>query len=544
MATANLSVTLGPQNGAPPSLEFVQLDRLNVDQAYQRATDGAASRRLIVGMLRSWEWPLCQPLVVARRDDGSLWVLDGQHRLTGARERGDIHHLPCVVLPALNSDQEALTFVSLNTRRQKLSQTDIFNGMLAAGDENAKATSTLIDASGWRIVRSTNTQGWKPGDLTCAPMIADMRRRIGEANVRASLTTLRQAYPDVVVTSPAKIIMALSLIYRPGGVEMARQAEVSRSMAQIEPHRWLALAAIRKESQPALTIVAAVARCILDTLDSAATVPASPASDISDKAPQSEGIAITRDRRWCEQCEMRVSALKRRHLQIAFLQGAFRECLSAAAPIVFRRSRSTIGRAMAAISSRSARPMASRSRAGLRGGGCAAPATRWSSTRSSIGRMPGRRAMGKRKVSPDQMGFVFDPPEVASMAAELAGLERLISGAVSDILHADSRSREAIAGEMSRLLDEDVSRAMLDAYASAAREGHKVPMSRFLALIAVTDRHDILDRLLRPIGAAVLVGEEVHTARLGHIDRAIAKLQAERKQIAGVAPLMRGSAEA
>jgi hypothetical protein len=68
---------------------------------------------------------------------------------------------------------------------------------------------------------------------------------------------------------------------------------------------------------------------------------------------------------------------------------------------------------------------------------------------------------------------------------------------------------------MSDLLDEEVTRFMLDAYASEAREGHNISASRFLALIAVTNRHDILDHILRRIGAAVLVGAEIATARVG-----------------------------
>jgi hypothetical protein len=57
---------------------------------------------------------------------------------------------------------------------------------------------------------------------------------------------------------------------------------------------------------------------------------------------------------------------------------------------------------------------------------------------------------------------------------------------------------------------------------------HKVPMSRFFALVAVTERHDVLDLLLRQIGAAVLVGEEIYTAQLGHIDRKMAELKEQR----------------
>jgi hypothetical protein len=147
--------------------------------------------------------------------------------------------------------------------------------------------------------------------------------------------------------------------------------------------------------------------------------------------------------------------------------------------------------------------------------------------------------MAKARPHPGQLGFTFDPPVAAMGEACLAGLERRISGVVATILNSDARPRAVLAAEMSVMLDEEVSRAMLDAYASPARTEHKVPMSRLLALVAVTGRHDLLDPLVREIGAALLIGEEVHTARLGHLDREIAKLKTERQRIAGLAPLIR-----
>lgn len=143
---------------------------------------------------------------------------------------------------------------------------------------------------------------------------------------------------------------------------------------------------------------------------------------------------------------------------------------------------------------------------------------------------------GKRALNPTQLGFVFEAPAVASEPAALAGLERQISRAVAQILKEDARSREIIAAEMSELLGEDVSPHMLNAYASPAREEHKVAMSRFLALIAVSKRHDVLDRIVRHIGAAVLVGAEVMTARLGQIDREMERLKDERRRLAASAP--------
>jgi hypothetical protein len=138
------------------------------------------------------------------------------------------------------------------------------------------------------------------------------------------------------------------------------------------------------------------------------------------------------------------------------------------------------------------------------------------------------------------LAFGFDPPPPPAMGtASLAGLEQRINRDVGTALKGDPRPREVVAAEMSVLLGETVSKEMLDAYASPARVEHKVPISRYLALLAVTGRQDMLDPRLREIGAAVLVGEEVHTARLGQIDRQIKQLQAERRTVAGQAPLIR-----
>lgn len=152
--------------------------------------------------------------------------------------------------------------------------------------------------------------------------------------------------------------------------------------------------------------------------------------------------------------------------------------------------------------------------------------------------------MPKAKSHPDQFGFDFAVPRLATVPAALAGLEKQICSAVGTILNSDQRSRAVLAAEVSELIGESVSVDMLNAYASPAREGHKVCMSRFLALVAVTNRHDVLDQLLRRIGAGLLVGEEVHTARIGQIELRIASLQSELKQMKAAAPLIRGGNEA
>ena len=152
--------------------------------------------------------------------------------------------------------------------------------------------------------------------------------------------------------------------------------------------------------------------------------------------------------------------------------------------------------------------------------------------------------MNKRRSSLDlnQLGFTFEPPAPARDAADLAGLGRLIAAKVALALKEDLRSREVIAAKVSELLDEEVTRGMLDAYASEARDNHNISAARFFALIAVTERFDLLDACGRRIGVALLVGEELMTARLGH-------LRAQQKHIAEqirelertASPIMRGA---
>lgn len=152
--------------------------------------------------------------------------------------------------------------------------------------------------------------------------------------------------------------------------------------------------------------------------------------------------------------------------------------------------------------------------------------------------------MGKAKAHPNQLGFVFEAPKPVTEEAALAGFEQRVNRMVGSMLNSDGRSREVIAAEMSVLLAEPISVDMLNAYASPARIEHKVPFSRLMALVVVTKRFDLLDARMRETGCGVLVGEELHTARIGHIDQQIKKLQAEKRALEPVAPLIGGDRNA
>jgi hypothetical protein len=257
---------VNPVIGAPPTLEWIAVERLAIDESYQRATDGPHSRKLIGRISQCWNWHLCQPLVLSRRLDGSLFVIDGQHRLSAAIVRGDIPHLPCVVVSGQSGEDEARTFVQLNTQRQRLSQSDIFNGLLAAGDEVAKRAACLLAETGWRQTR-TSSDRWRPGELFCAPMIVKALKTEGEIVVRNALTSLREAYETAPVRNTSVMLKALFLIFR--RKQCAGEPDIFiRALGSAEDSTdWDLLALDQRRASPQLSRVEAHAAAIVATYE-------------------------------------------------------------------------------------------------------------------------------------------------------------------------------------------------------------------------------------------------------------------------------------
>ncbi len=258
----------GPVIGAPPTLEWVGVDRLSVDERYQRATESDKSRRLIRRMVERWNWRLCQPLAVSRRTDGSLFVVDGHHRLEGARQRGDLPHLPCVVTAHNDHADEADTFVALNTQRQKLSQGDIFAASLAAGDPQAQRAFDLLTEAGLTLARHGNPVSWKPRQIFCGPRIAKAIAVDGEEAVRNSLVALAEAYPDRVVGNAATLFNALLLIYREDAKRTGFDPDLFiQALGSVDPSDWFDEGREARAGCPGMSVREGIAAAFMEQYD-------------------------------------------------------------------------------------------------------------------------------------------------------------------------------------------------------------------------------------------------------------------------------------
>jgi hypothetical protein len=196
-ATANLKCN--PQIGQLPVLQYCSPDQLQIDESYQRSLDAAGSQTLIRRIAVHWDWGLCQPLFVARRADGGLYVVDGQHRLQAAKLRGDIWQLPCVVTSFATAADEAASFVALNQQRRPLNRLQIFKAALAAGDGEATIINEALAASEMWVGTSNDLNIQKPGAMTCIGALEGCLRSHGEAALISALSILRQAFEGQVL---------------------------------------------------------------------------------------------------------------------------------------------------------------------------------------------------------------------------------------------------------------------------------------------------------------------------------------------------------
>lgn len=182
-------MNLAPQKGTLPVLQYCRPSQLAVDPTYQRELD-AASRSLIQRIARGWDWNLFQPLVVARRPDNSLWVVDGQHRLEAARIRNDVDQLPCVIFHPADPTDEAAVFVELNQARRPLTPFALYNAAIAAGDPLAVALEGLLRDAGLSFAGAADVAILKPGQINIVGRVRRWHKTHGDVATRAALTAL------------------------------------------------------------------------------------------------------------------------------------------------------------------------------------------------------------------------------------------------------------------------------------------------------------------------------------------------------------------
>lgn len=233
-----------PPRGRMPTIEWLPIAELLIDDIYQRAVETNASEKLIAGIARDWDWDLVDVLKVSRRPDDRLFVVDGQHRRAAAARRPDIPQLPCVVKRCADAAEEARLFIAANRGRKPMSRFDDHRAAVGAGDEVALSIERMASSAGLSISRHGGLRGLKPGELLILSPIKRALALHGEETTATALRLIGEAFPDEVIASPAALFGAIVALLV-GGADYDRLFEALLAGTTQEWEAWAGIVGIR-----------------------------------------------------------------------------------------------------------------------------------------------------------------------------------------------------------------------------------------------------------------------------------------------------------
>lgn len=133
--------------GRPPSLDFLPLSKLRVDDSYQRRIE-RRGLSTIVKICNEFDWSKFAPVIVAPVP-GKLKlyaIIDGQHRATAALMHG-FDLVPCAIVEAKPQDQPAI-FAAINGNVTPITIFQLFKAARAAKADWAVEIDTVCKGGG------------------------------------------------------------------------------------------------------------------------------------------------------------------------------------------------------------------------------------------------------------------------------------------------------------------------------------------------------------------------------------------------------------
>lgn len=171
--------------------ESLDLSVLRVDKSYQRPL----AENRIARMQAVFQPELFGRLMVNRRDDGSIYVVDGQHRLELAKTLG-WQTAPCVVVCGLDVAGEAKLFKDFNTARKNPTWYELHRASVAAGMPDAVGIQAITDTARLTICERTTPSNGR-GLKAISPLYTIYHAKDGGPNLLARvLRVLTEAFPQ------------------------------------------------------------------------------------------------------------------------------------------------------------------------------------------------------------------------------------------------------------------------------------------------------------------------------------------------------------
>ena len=189
--------------GEEPQLVWVEIDKLTVDERYQRTMDSERPQRLINNIVRNFRWAAFGALVATWVGKGDkLALIDGQHRWRAAVHIG-IKKVPVVIVGRLSVEAQAEAFVHANQQRSPVHSLTLHHASLLAGDAKALKIQALLDEVKLSVPRNpTQAKYLKPGQFLAIGSVSMLMSSYRPDVVKCTLKIIAHAF----YTSPGRIV--------------------------------------------------------------------------------------------------------------------------------------------------------------------------------------------------------------------------------------------------------------------------------------------------------------------------------------------------
>lgn len=189
-------------NDFPSRTEKVVINRLNVDESYQRPVSRAKVNKIV----RNFNPIGMGPILVSQRKDGSLWIFDGQHRIEALKELGE-HVWEVIIYSDMTLKDEATAFRLLQ-EGSKANAAERYVSELTAGVQETIAIEKALNQIGFTVDRNRSKYTIQAADAVKGIYRAGGPKLLKETIclIRDSLGTQKKNYTGEIITGVSEFI--------------------------------------------------------------------------------------------------------------------------------------------------------------------------------------------------------------------------------------------------------------------------------------------------------------------------------------------------
>lgn len=229
--------------GLAPEVILIDPAELFVETEYQRDIS-AKSINLIRRIIRTFDWAHMKPPICSR-EDGRLFVIDGQHTAIAAASHPGIDKIPVVVVDAGPMEQRARAFIGHNTNRVAITSAQIYFSQLAAKDQIAMLVDGACNKAGVKILRWPPPHGIYDQGETMA--VVSLKKLVMKKGAPGLIRVLKILMASERPIKRSELAAVQLVVYDAKYKTKRTDEELAQVIGSKMPGEWEASVAVRRE---------------------------------------------------------------------------------------------------------------------------------------------------------------------------------------------------------------------------------------------------------------------------------------------------------